>query len=611
MSDPDSTSDGGVESHTLALTDKQGARADDGDVELEADESEDREVDVFVSYRLNPDAGKAKAFRALLRKTIDPVPNVFVSGDGGLVPSNVALKAQLLTAFHQAKAVVAIITPDSKTREWVIYEAGAAWGCEKLYAPLLVGVEPDAIGSTIVDFVCTKAKEQDEVRRLLEQIAARIKARVKPRFGTSFAPFARHLATGGQQASLSIPVDEGDYHARAESAWTRGEKEDAENLWAEGCREAGVDTDAFARIRLQRLVTLTDDGEEFEQLLAVETPFVRSSPETSLWRGIMADHAHIRVERHRESFQRADIPSEGRAMAREWLAGSLFNVGRSEEASELLLEAISSNEPAATRSDAVALLCKNRPDFSSLSTLMLRLTAYKDTNRTSVRDLAGLAVESSWHMLAMCFAATYDRLDDDSSSKNTVGRAALGAGFPSVAFEAFSRAAEKGASVARANLAIVHANHAVPAAGLASLLQHDGPFDAEDPAFPHRVRADMEKMVADEQKRARALIGKGRRLLAMLLDLVSRAWSATGEQMAQGYVSTLEPKRRLTLVALHPFPNLFEVRADNTLLGLASGMPNGEMIAVTFNLQSTDDARRVVLEASPDTPSAETLTLGS
>src|ERR1051325_264684 len=93
---------------------------------------------IFVSYRTTGDARLATALKKLIENAIEPQPSVFVSGDGGLRPSNLGLKQQLQSAAQRAHAFVAIITNSSKDREWIFFEAGAAWGRDLLYAPVLI-----------------------------------------------------------------------------------------------------------------------------------------------------------------------------------------------------------------------------------------------------------------------------------------------------------------------------------------------------------------------------------------------------------------------------------------------------------------------------------------
>ncbi|MEH2277539.1 MAG: hypothetical protein V7K40_22805 [Nostoc sp.] len=110
------------------------------------------EFEVFISYRDSPDQGLAVALKELIEGAIEPQPHVFVAGAGGLRPSNIGYKPQIQAAAQSSRAFIAIITQQSKEREWLFFEAGAAWGRNQLYAPLLVGTSPSELASTMADY---------------------------------------------------------------------------------------------------------------------------------------------------------------------------------------------------------------------------------------------------------------------------------------------------------------------------------------------------------------------------------------------------------------------------------------------------------------------------
>src|SRR5436305_155456 len=83
---------------------------------------------VFVSYRVDPDGPLAEALKELIESAIEPAPEAFVSGAGGLRPSALLYPTQLQQAAKSADAFVGIITNASKDRAWIHFEAGAAWG---------------------------------------------------------------------------------------------------------------------------------------------------------------------------------------------------------------------------------------------------------------------------------------------------------------------------------------------------------------------------------------------------------------------------------------------------------------------------------------------------
>jgi hypothetical protein len=129
------------------------------------------EHSIFISYRVTPDEPIAAAMKELLESCLNPKPFVFVSGLGGIVPSEYPSHAQIQRAAKNAEAFVAIITKNSREREWIFFEAGAAWVREVLYAPLLAGVDFDGLPSPINSYQATEYATEDKVRELMREFA--------------------------------------------------------------------------------------------------------------------------------------------------------------------------------------------------------------------------------------------------------------------------------------------------------------------------------------------------------------------------------------------------------------------------------------------------------
>ena len=146
---------------------------------------------VFISYRVKPDGPIASALKKLIESSIEPQPEVFVSGDGGIRPSNLGFKQQLQDAAQKAHAFVAIITNSSKEREWIFFEAGAAWGRGKTYVPVLVGARPEELSSTIGDYQALNSQSRDDMHRLMTALAECVGSDVSERFGVRYRPFAK------------------------------------------------------------------------------------------------------------------------------------------------------------------------------------------------------------------------------------------------------------------------------------------------------------------------------------------------------------------------------------------------------------------------------------
>ena len=111
--------------------------------------------------------------KTLLETVLEPPPNVFVAEDGGLLPSAQTYRNQLGNAARTAVAFVGIITNTSKDREWIHFEAGAAWGRALLYAPVLVDISAEELKDTIGAFQSICIDQPTHICLLIKQLAKR------------------------------------------------------------------------------------------------------------------------------------------------------------------------------------------------------------------------------------------------------------------------------------------------------------------------------------------------------------------------------------------------------------------------------------------------------
>lgn len=148
-------------------------------------------LQVFISYRTHPDSILASAVKRLIESSIEPTPLVFVAGDGGLRSSNAGFRQQLTEAARKSNAFVAVITNASKDREWIFFEAGAAWGRDLMYVPLLIGAQARDLPATIADYQAVKGDSKEDVQRLVVELAQLAGSQVKERFGQRFFYLAR------------------------------------------------------------------------------------------------------------------------------------------------------------------------------------------------------------------------------------------------------------------------------------------------------------------------------------------------------------------------------------------------------------------------------------
>lgn len=138
-------------------------------------------TEVFISYGAGPDERTATAVRVFLSSCIDePALSVFVASDGGLRPSAIAYKPQLQRAVQEARVFVSIITKEAREREWLFFEAGAAWGRGQVCAPLLVGTDSSDLPSTLADHQATRIQDERGSRALLKVVAESVGKVVRP-----------------------------------------------------------------------------------------------------------------------------------------------------------------------------------------------------------------------------------------------------------------------------------------------------------------------------------------------------------------------------------------------------------------------------------------------
>src|SRR5439155_5705330 len=147
--------------------------------------------EVFISYRITPDERVATALLRLLESSNDPPPSFFVASAGGLTPSNIGYRGQLAHAARSAKVFIGVLSKESREREWIFFEAGAAWGRNALYAPVLLDVSPEGLPDSIGEYQATRAKDSDDMRLLVSEVARRTGRNVRPHFPQRYSAFER------------------------------------------------------------------------------------------------------------------------------------------------------------------------------------------------------------------------------------------------------------------------------------------------------------------------------------------------------------------------------------------------------------------------------------
>jgi len=106
-------------------------------VQTETAEHNVHDIEIFISHS-HVDVEIAKKLITLL-KTALLIPSTKIratSVDGYRFPPGTPIPDRLRSEIHQAKVLIAILTPNSMESIWVLFELGARWGADKQIVPL-------------------------------------------------------------------------------------------------------------------------------------------------------------------------------------------------------------------------------------------------------------------------------------------------------------------------------------------------------------------------------------------------------------------------------------------------------------------------------------------
>jgi len=491
---------------------------------------------------------------------------------------------------QKARAFVALITPESRNREWVLFEAGAAWGRGQLYSPLLVDTRPEDLSTTIAHYVATRADSREQVEILVRSIADTIGITVKPRFGQRYGAFQRHLeqraeARRGDARPIAANASTMD---RAVQLWFRGRKDEARELFEQALREP-ASVEVLAQTRLVRSSLETDTLTEFLSALERMDPETRATASYASWRTIVEDRPDLSLELIRKVMATPDALSNHSTSALPDLCQQLTMLGRTVEATTQLAGALK-NTPPLSRPLLAERLLDCAPDLDSIAKLALVAVSTSGTGdaaKALLSSLTNLAIDEQWPALAVFAAQYYRRNADTGTARNSVGRAYATARLFSLAYDAYREAAAAGVSVAKTNIASNLAYHPVPAAGLVLLKEHQGEFDAATAGYPFRVRAELEDLVEDERKKGKQLEDAGRQLFWRIAALVEKSFSCRAADAAVA-TFTNPAGLQIELKLLWPFANLWTGSIGPQFCGLFTFDERGTCIGVEFDARNSE-----------------------
>lgn len=476
---------------------------------------------IFVSYRSDPDLPFAVAVKRLLESALEPPPSVFVAGDGGLRPSNIGYKPQIQQAASTASAFVALITPSFKDREWLFFEAGAAWGRKQLYAPILIDATTDDLSPSIADYQATKALDKAAMQRLLESVATAVGASLRPQFARRFSTFERALKvtqTPPEPTEHETPDNHdpnSEAFLRGMNLLFRGEHDSGERIFKDLEGRLPPEDPLRSEIRIVRAICPSDSTES-DCLQALEDldEKTRSSPAWHYWAGLYEPVPTLAIERLRKC-----LTSYHRELVLPTLTSLLMDTGEEKSAKDLAWSALS-DRSRSLRASMAFHFGKLWPNSDPLLRLLLLSHGICSAPALdAIHEAQNLAIEMRWPAVAIHYGLLEERVKSGSSLG--LGRALHVFGIPSGAYEAYKRAEAAGLMVARANRASLLSSVPVPAAALEALETHSGPFNSADPSFPDKVRSELRAAIHSESKRVEAIAVRGKRAVGLLASVAA------------------------------------------------------------------------------------------
>jgi hypothetical protein len=135
----------------------------------------DQELQVFISHS-SKDAKLALALINLLRTALGLLATDIrcSSVDGYRLPVGRNTESELRQEVHSAKVFVALITPNSISSDFVMFELGARWGSARFLAPLCAGVDPVALSAPLNLLNALSASSAAQLHQFLEDTSKQL-----------------------------------------------------------------------------------------------------------------------------------------------------------------------------------------------------------------------------------------------------------------------------------------------------------------------------------------------------------------------------------------------------------------------------------------------------
>jgi hypothetical protein len=444
---------------------------------------------------------------------------------------------QLQRAAQSAKAIIGIITQASKQREWISFEAGAAWGRDIIYAPLLVGTSLADIPSTLASYQAVNADDSEQFERLLDSLAKALGSTVKRPLRFQQLRHALRVYRGQEETRREDkPETRSDDLAEAlKQAFelaSENKREEADHLFSELEQGATtLDDKMFARASQ----FWSQGKKSFDLLLKLDEldESLKNTAEYHYWRGISETSPIKQLNHLQQCLDLKGRPDTYRAAYLK-VAKLRHQLNQLRVAEGLLVQGLLGENRLLGAACALEFEAQLPDDQSiaKLAVLVAGLCAHP--SEALYERTVSLSSGNAWNAFALTLAKDYDNLFETSSSTNFLGINLQALDLPSLAYEAYTKAMERGTSVAKANVASVVGNAPVPLVGLKILEGHSGAFDAATPHYPHEIRVDLEKKVHDERNRMELLEKHGRQLIQIFTLLVEKGLAAESSGLITG-----------------------------------------------------------------------------
>src|SRR3954447_8222116 len=149
-------------------------------------------MNVLVSHA-HDEQKLAGAWKELLESISAGTISVWYSSDmdsGGGIPAGKEWRQQLYERLEQSQFVIAIQTPLSAGRPWVMWECGVASGVmrERGLIPVVYGMGKGDLASPLSAFEIYQGDDGEQVRRVCSQLAAAANLQVRPATLDLFVP---------------------------------------------------------------------------------------------------------------------------------------------------------------------------------------------------------------------------------------------------------------------------------------------------------------------------------------------------------------------------------------------------------------------------------------